>query len=72
VSHKPTSYKPKPKEPLSLGKAYARVLRIKAQLLRTDLLVSKQVRQQIAQDLEALAVIAETTPGVFSKLSLKD
>jgi hypothetical protein len=48
-----------------LGKSYAVALRERAQLLRTDLLLTKRARQLIADDLEALAQIAEKSPQCF-------
>ena len=60
---RPTS---KPRRPETLlGKRYAEALRERAQLMRTDLLLTKKARGLIADDLEALAQIAETTPESF-------
>ncbi len=47
---------------------YAASLRNKALLLRTDLLVSATVRRSIANDLDALAGIAETNPEAFAHM----
>jgi hypothetical protein len=48
-----------------LGRSYAVALRERAQLLRTDLLLTKRARQLIADDLDALAQIAELHPQCF-------
>ncbi len=48
-----------------LGKRYADSLRERATVLRTDFLLSRKVRAQIAADLEALAQIAESKPESF-------
>lgn len=52
----------------ALGKAYASVLRERAALLRTGLLLSGEVRQRIAEDLDALGRIAEMHPECFRGL----
>lgn len=57
-----------PSEGQLLGKKYAEVIRERIQALRTDLMLTQKVRHQIADDLEALAQIAETQPECFRGL----
>lgn len=52
----------------TLGKAYAEALRERAMLLRSSLLLSGEVRQKIAHDLDALSRIAELHPDCFRGL----
>lgn len=54
-----------------LGRAYAVELRSRAQLLRTPLLISRDVRERVAADLDALAAIAEGNPEAFAALGAK-
>jgi hypothetical protein len=49
----------------ALGRAYAALLRERAQSLRTPLMLSLESRKRIAEDLDALAAIAEVAPHVF-------
>lgn len=51
-----------------LGKAYAIALRARAQMMRTGLVPSTDLKHLIAGDLEALAWLAENMPGVFSHI----
>ncbi len=48
-----------------LGRSYAIALHERAQLLRTDFMLTKKARQLIADDLDALAQIAELHPQCF-------
>ncbi len=51
-----------------IGKAYATSLRVRAQTLRSDFIMTKHSRLRAAEDLEALAWLAENMPEVFGKL----
>ncbi len=51
-----------------LGKDYAGVLKERAMLLRSSLLLSAKVREQIAFDLDALGQVALLHPEVFGVL----
>lgn len=54
-----------PAEARRLGKQYAEELRLRAQLMRTPLMLTTIARDQIARDLEELAYIAEKRPECF-------
>ncbi len=51
--------------PIDLGRLYAALLAERAMLLRSSLLLSPKVREQIAFDLDALGKIAELHPEYF-------
>lgn len=55
----------------ALGKAYAGTLRLSQTALRSNLVLTKDARERIADDLEALATLAEDHPEVFSYIKPK-